>query len=128
MGKVGQRRHQNQGIRSFTHACALPLTVLQLAAPKSKYIEHILVATHTGEAGVAEVFRALQNRLRDSTWTIVFKGLIVVHLMLREGQEDVTLKYLANSPQRKLAINNFTEGMFVRLLSETSLVSANFAS
>jgi hypothetical protein len=27
-----------------------------------------------------------------------------------------------------LAINNFTEGMFVRLLSETSLVSANFAS
>ena len=91
------------------------MTLLQLAAPKSKYIEHILVATHTGEAGVVEVFRALQTRLRDSTWTIVFKALIVVHLMLREGQKDVTLKYLANSPQRKLAINNFTEGMFVAL-------------
>lgn len=34
----------------------------------------------------------------------------MVHFMLREGQEDVTLRYLATSPRRKLAINNFTEG------------------
>jgi hypothetical protein len=84
---------------------------MQLAAPKSKYIEHILTATHSGEAGIAEIFRVLQNRLRDSTWTIVFKSLIVVHLMMREGQADATLQYLATSPSRKLAINNFTEGM-----------------
>lgn len=82
----------------------------QLAAPKSKYVEHILVATHAGEAGVAEIFRALTNRLRDSTWTIVFKSLIIVHLMIREGEPEVTLKYLAQNPQRKLAINSFTEG------------------
>lgn len=82
----------------------------QLAAPKSKYVEHILVATHAGEAGVAEVFRALQNRLRDSTWTIVFKSLIIVHLMVREGEPNVTLKYLAESPS-KLAVSNFSEGM-----------------
>jgi len=82
----------------------------QLAAPKSKYVEHILVATHAGDHGVAEVFRALQNRLRDSTWTIVFKSLIIVHFMIREGEPDVTLRYLSNGPQHKLAINNFTEG------------------
>jgi hypothetical protein len=82
----------------------------QLAAPKSKYVEHILVATHAGEAGVAEIFRALTNRLRDSTWTIVFKSLIIVHLMIREGEPEVTLKYLAQNPTRKLAINSFTEG------------------
>ncbi|GME65915.1 ENTH/VHS domain-containing protein [Neofusicoccum parvum] len=80
-----------------------------LAPPKSKYVEHILVATHAGEAGVAEIFRALQNRLRDSTWTIVFKALIIIHLMIREGEPDVTLKYLAQAPARRLAINNFTE-------------------
>jgi hypothetical protein len=57
------------------------------------------------------VFRVLQNRLRDSTWTIVFKSLIIVHFMIREGEPNVTLRYLASSPQRKLAINNFTEGM-----------------
>ena len=67
------------------------------------------MATHAGEAGVAEIFRALQNRLRDSTWTIVFKGLILVHLMIREGGADVTLRYIAANP-RKLAISNFSDG------------------
>ncbi|RAL11330.1 ENTH domain protein [Aspergillus homomorphus CBS 101889] len=83
-------------------------TKVKLAAPKSKYIEHILVATHTGEAGVAEIFRTLQLRLRDSTWTIVFKALIVIHLMIREGQLDATLQYMAENPQ-KLAISGFSE-------------------
>ncbi|KIW07389.1 uncharacterized protein PV09_02232 [Verruconis gallopava] len=84
-------------------------TKIKLAAPKSKYVEHILVATHAGEQGVAEVFRVLQNRLRDSTWTIVFKSLIIVHFMIREGEPDVTLRHLSSNPTRKLAINNFTE-------------------
>ncbi|KAH1494461.1 hypothetical protein LV164_002106 [Aspergillus fumigatus] len=83
-------------------------TKVKLAAPKSKYIEHILVATHTGEAGVAEIFRTLQLRLRDSTWTIVFKALIVVHLMIREGQLDATLQYMAENPT-KLAISGYSE-------------------
>jgi hypothetical protein len=89
--------------------------VVQQAAPKSKYIEHILIATHTGEAGVAEVFRTLQLRLRDSTWTIVFKALIVVHIMIREGNQDVTLQYLGQSPKKRLAISNFTEGEDFRI-------------
>ncbi|PYH98208.1 ANTH-domain-containing protein [Aspergillus ellipticus CBS 707.79] len=83
-------------------------TKIKLAAPKSKYIEHILVATHTGEAGVAEIFRTLQLRLRDSTWTIVFKALIVVHLMVREGQLNATLQYMAENTNR-LAISGYSE-------------------
>lgn len=82
--------------------------VVQLAAPKSKYIEHILVATHTGEAGVAEIFRTLQLRLRDSTWTVVFKALIVAHFMIREGSQDATLTYMAENPKR-LAISGYSE-------------------
>jgi hypothetical protein len=81
-----------------------------LAAPKSKYIEPILSATNGGDSGVAEVFRTLQIRLRDSTWTIVFKSLIVVHLMIREGQPEVTLRYIADAPKR-MAISTFAEGM-----------------
>ncbi|KAI9878011.1 MAG: hypothetical protein M1830_002169 [Pleopsidium flavum] len=102
-------------------------TKIKLAAPKSKYVEHILVATHAGEAGVAEIFRALQNRLRDSTWTIVFKSLIIVHLMIREGEPNVTLKYLAEQP-RKLAISNFSDvqlqGSNIRHYSEYLLERA----
>ncbi|KAJ6171928.1 hypothetical protein N7470_000995 [Penicillium chermesinum] len=84
-------------------------TKLKLAAPKSKYVETILVATHSGDAGVAEVFRTLQHRLRDSAWTIVFKALIIVHLMIREGQEDAVLIYLSDNP-KKIAPSNFSEG------------------
>lgn len=65
-------------------------------------------ATRGGETGVADVFHTLQLRLRDSTWTIVFKALIIVHLMIREGAPDITLRYLAESPKR-LAISSFTE-------------------
>ncbi|TKX18422.1 ANTH domain-containing protein [Elsinoe australis] len=85
-------------------------TKIKLAPPKAKYVEHILLSTHSGEAGVAEVFRTLQNRLRDSTWTIVFKALIIVHLMIKDGQKDVTLAYLAANPRNRLALNSFTDG------------------
>ncbi|KAL3446544.1 ANTH domain-containing protein [Aspergillus insuetus] len=83
-------------------------TKIKLAAPKSKYIEHILVATHTGEAGVAEIFRTLHLRVRDSTWTIAFKALIVIHFMIREGQLDATLQYMAENP-RKIAVSGMSE-------------------
>ncbi|KAF2755053.1 ANTH-domain-containing protein [Pseudovirgaria hyperparasitica] len=103
-------------------------TKIKLAPPKSKYVEHILVATHAGEAGVGEIFRALQNRLRDTTWTVVFKSLIIIHLMIREGEPDVTLKFMSHSPSRKLAINHFTEaqtqGRNIRTYSEYLLERA----
>ncbi|KAL4926570.1 ENTH domain protein [Aspergillus undulatus] len=83
-------------------------TKVKLAAPKSKYIEHILVATHTGEAGVAEIFRTLHLRVRDTTWTIAFKALIVIHFMIREGQLDATLQYMAENP-RKIAVHGLSE-------------------
>ncbi|KAL1957628.1 hypothetical protein VTO42DRAFT_5739 [Malbranchea cinnamomea] len=77
------------------------------AAPKSKYIEHILTATYS-DAALAEIFRVLQLRLRDSTWTIVFKSLIVIHMMIREGSPGAALSYMSQNPQ-KLAITSITE-------------------
>lgn len=85
------------------------LIVLQNAPPKAKYVDHILLATKSGEAGIAEVFRTLQHRLRDSTWTVVFKGLMVCHLMVKEGSGDVTLAYIARH-RNVLAISSFTDG------------------
>ncbi|EER40070.1 ENTH domain-containing protein [Histoplasma capsulatum H143] len=77
------------------------------AAPKSKYIEHILTATYS-EAGVAEIFRTLQYRIRESTWTIVYKALIVVHMMIREGSAGAALKFLAQNP-RVLTVTSISE-------------------
>ena len=103
-------------------------TKVKLAPPKSKYVEHILLATQSGEAGVAEVFRALTPRLRDSTWTVAFKSLIIVHLMIKEGAVDVTLSYLSAAPKNRLAINTFTDvqtqGQNIRRYSEYLLARA----
>jgi hypothetical protein len=32
--------------------------------------------------------------------------------MIREGEPNVTLRYLANGPERKLAVSSFTEGTY----------------
>jgi len=88
------------------------------------------VATHTGEAGVAEVFRTLQHRLRDSAWTIVFKALIIVHLLIREGQQDAALLYLSDNP-KKIAPSNFSEGKLgsrLKLDSQEGLADLLYSS
>ncbi|KAK2858431.1 hypothetical protein FQN49_004745, partial [Arthroderma sp. PD_2] len=77
------------------------------AAPKSKYIEHILTATYS-DAGTAEIFRTLQIRLRESAWTVVFKALIVIHMMIREGAPGAALAYLSQFP-RKFAITSISD-------------------
>ncbi|TKA32572.1 hypothetical protein B0A50_01680 [Salinomyces thailandicus] len=104
-------------------------TKVKLAAPKTKYVEHILIATQSGEAGVAEVFRTLTHRLRDSTWTVAFKALIIVHLMVKEGGQNATLAYLSVNPRNKLAINQFTDvqtqGQNIRRYSEYLVARAN---
>ncbi|KAK7207002.1 ANTH domain-containing protein [Myxozyma melibiosi] len=69
-------------------------TKVKLAAPKIKYIEPILQGT-SNESDLEDIFRTLSIRLRDSAWTVVYKSLIVVHIMIREGRKDVTLEYLA---------------------------------
>lgn len=82
----------------------------QNAAPKSKYIEHILTATYS-DAGTAEIFRTLQIRLRESAWTVVFKALIVIHMMVREGAPGAALAYLSQYP-RKFAITSISDGVY----------------
>ncbi|KAK9375047.1 ANTH domain-containing protein [Lipomyces chichibuensis] len=66
-----------------------------MAAPKAKYIEPILQGT-SNSAELDDIFRWLSARLRDSAWTIVYKALIVVHIMIREGKKDATLEYLSH--------------------------------
>ncbi|KHN94709.1 ENTH domain containing protein [Metarhizium album ARSEF 1941] len=83
-------------------------TKIKNAPPKTKYIEHILVATHSGDAGVGEVFRSLQHRLRDSTWTVVLKSLLTTHIMIREGSPDVTLSFLARH-RNVLGVGHFAD-------------------
>lgn len=51
------------------------------------------------------VMTALSTRLKDSAWTIVYKGLIVIHYLIREGKNGVALEYLSHNA-RMLEIRN----------------------
>ncbi|AOA62827.1 GQ67_00925T0 [Komagataella phaffii] len=74
-------------------------TKLKVAAPKPKYIEPILLATSSRYDGrnddLKSVLSALAGRIQDPSWSVVYKSLIVLHIMIREGEENVTLKYLS---------------------------------
>ena len=62
---------------------------MKLAAPQSKYIEHLLMATQVHSlswdgkltrkkqvGAVDQVFRPLSFRLKDSTWTVIPLSLL----------------------------------------------------
>ncbi|KAG4306184.1 hypothetical protein PORY_000172 [Pneumocystis oryctolagi] len=79
-------------------------TKIKLSAPKKKYLDRILTATYAGDLALFEVFSAIFRRLHEPSWTIVFKSLIVIHIMIREGSRYTTLHYLSNN-SRQFSIN-----------------------
>jgi len=55
------------------------------AAPKEKYISGLVQATHESDYACSDIAQAIAPRLRDSNSTVVFKALIITHLILRSG-------------------------------------------
>lgn len=70
-------------------------TKIKMAPPKQKYIDPILLGT-SDSSEFMEIMKALESRISDTAWTIVYKSLIVIHLMMRDGDRDVTIKYLSH--------------------------------
>ena len=66
-------------------------------APKAKYIEPILATTYEAGHDFETVMDSLSRIItsRNQAWPSIYKGLIVVHIMIREGSEDVTLKFVS---------------------------------
>ncbi|AMD20317.1 HDL427Wp [Eremothecium sinecaudum] len=69
-------------------------TKIKMAPPKEKYLRPIVMST--GEVdSFQDIMQALLLRVGDSAFTVVFKALVVLHVMVREGEKNVTLEYLA---------------------------------
>lgn len=85
-------------------------TKVKVAAPKPKYIEPILMSTSIDHAVAADnfntVMRTLQVRLQDHAWSVVYKSLIVIHILIREGDRDVTLNYLCKKAPNMLNLTD----------------------
>ncbi|KAG9223666.1 hypothetical protein CCMSSC00406_0008549 [Pleurotus cornucopiae] len=72
------------------------------APPKAKYLDTIIAATWSEDGAVHDVCKALSPRFREPNVIVVFKALIVLHTMIRNGSTDNILAYLSSSDVLKL--------------------------
>ncbi|KAK2463621.1 hypothetical protein APHAL10511_004372 [Amanita phalloides] len=72
------------------------------APPKPKYLDPIIAATWGDEGAVSDVCKALSPRFREPNAIVVFKALIVLHTMMRNGSTDNVLSYLSSSDVLRL--------------------------
>lgn len=72
------------------------------APPKAKYLDAIIAATWSEDGAVHDVCKALAPRFREPNAVVVFKALIVLHTMIRNGSTDNVLAYLSSSEVLRL--------------------------
>ncbi|OBZ66701.1 ENTH domain-containing protein C19F8.03c [Grifola frondosa] len=72
------------------------------APPKAKYLDPIIAATWSEDGAVHDVCKALSPRFREPNAIVVFKALIVLHTMIRNGATDNVLQYLSSSEVLRL--------------------------
>ncbi|KAK0202746.1 ANTH domain-containing protein [Desarmillaria ectypa] len=73
------------------------------APPKAKYLDPIIAATWSEDGAVHDVCKALSPRFREPNAIVVFKALIVLHTMIRNGATDNVLSYLSSSEVLRLS-------------------------
>ncbi|KIY43090.1 ANTH-domain-containing protein [Fistulina hepatica ATCC 64428] len=72
------------------------------APPKTKYLEPIIAATWLEDGAVHDVCKALSLRFKEPNAIVVFKALIVLHTMIRNGATDNVLAYLSSTEVLRL--------------------------
>ncbi|KAF8661320.1 hypothetical protein AX16_001417 [Volvariella volvacea WC 439] len=72
------------------------------APPKAKYLDPIIAATWSDDGAVHDVCKALSPRFREPNAIVVFKALIVLHTMIRNGSTDNVLSHLSSNDSLRL--------------------------
>ncbi|KAI9141513.1 ANTH domain-containing protein [Paraphysoderma sedebokerense] len=67
-------------------------------SPKWKWVVFLLNATYRRDVSIDDLGRLLGGRLRDSSWNVVFKTLIITHILLDQGSPNRLIGYLASTP------------------------------
>ncbi|KAH8110980.1 ANTH-domain-containing protein [Phellopilus nigrolimitatus] len=67
-----------------------------------QYLDPIIAATYSEDGAIHDVCKALSPRLREPNSIVVFKALIVLHTMIRNGATDNVLSYLSSDDVLKL--------------------------
>lgn len=75
-------------------------TKMNLLAPKFKYVEAILLTTNSIYSQTEDfliMMKCLQFRLSHDSWTVIYKLLIVLHILIKKGENNVVLDYLSKN-------------------------------
>ncbi|KAJ1648828.1 hypothetical protein IWQ61_009888 [Dispira simplex] len=66
--------------------------------PKKKHVERLIHLTWMDNATVVgDIFMALEGRFSEPSWVIIFKTLIVIHILLSEGEHEKVFGFLVRN-------------------------------
>ncbi|KAJ1679703.1 hypothetical protein EV182_001507 [Spiromyces aspiralis] len=91
-----------------------------LVHPKLKHVRALIQMTWTG-ASPQELFMLLQDRFGEAHWVIALKGLIVVHILMQDGNGPLIYDYLARDPHA-LDMERFRDRQGTRSIEQTKNV------
>ncbi|KAJ3212961.1 hypothetical protein HDU67_003491 [Dinochytrium kinnereticum] len=73
-------------------------TTKKLKPLKLKHVATLTEATWQRDGSLPSMFQLLYQRMREPNWVVVFKSLVLVHILIREGATDRVLGYLVSQP------------------------------
>ncbi|TPX47873.1 hypothetical protein SeMB42_g03039 [Synchytrium endobioticum] len=72
-------------------------------ALKPKHINVLVAVTFQRDFPMSDMFKFINTRLRENHWVIVFKSLILIHILMREGSADRVTGYLVSASMLNLS-------------------------
>ncbi|KAL0088486.1 ANTH domain-containing protein [Phycomyces blakesleeanus] len=73
-------------------------TRLDYQPPKQKHLSTLISLTFQNPALIADMMDLLERRLRENSWIIVFKVLIITHVLMRDGNNERVMDYMGKHP------------------------------
>ncbi|KAI9206714.1 uncharacterized protein BJ171DRAFT_17831 [Polychytrium aggregatum] len=65
---------------------------------KAKHIQVLTTVTWTREISIADLFYLIEKRMKDNSWVVMLKCLILIHILMREGYTERVTGFIAGNP------------------------------
>ncbi|KAI8146686.1 ANTH domain-containing protein [Fennellomyces sp. T-0311] len=72
-------------------------TRLEYQPPKRKHLDTLVSLTHQNPSSIGDMMHTLEKRTRENSWIIAYKVLIIIHVLMREGNGQHVIDYVYNN-------------------------------
>ncbi|KAL1927304.1 hypothetical protein VTP01DRAFT_3933 [Rhizomucor pusillus] len=73
-------------------------TRLDYLPPKQKHLATLTALTFQYPASASHIVETLERRLRENSWIVTFKVLIIIHVLIRDGNGDRVIESVNERP------------------------------